>query len=257
MDPFNLIITDIITIREDIIYKDKPYIPNIPRDDMAIVLITEGVLVYTVRDTTYRTKAGNIFVILDGDIDISASEGNYVRYLFIVFRSRSKLMFSPNSIDRINPIENFNSYETLFRETIDIWNSRGFTYISKCRELLYTIINRVVTENYAKTESYYKYNKIRSAIAKIETDFAADINTTCLAEMCSMSTGNLSRIFIEIFGMTPTQYLSKTRIENAKRLLLLGAYSITEIAQCCGYADIYTFSRAFRRACGISPSQFK
>jgi AraC-like DNA-binding protein len=47
------------------------------------------------------------------------------------------------------------------------------------------------------------------------------------------------------------------RIEKAKEMLLYESYSIGEIAENCGFASIYAFSRAFKNIIGVAPSDFK
>ena len=52
------------------------------------------------------------------------------------------------------------------------------------------------------------------------------------------------------------QYLHNTRIEFAKEELARGIVSIGELAERCGYSDIYAFSHAFKRATGVAPSEW-
>jgi AraC family transcriptional regulator len=75
------------------------------------------------------------------------------------------------------------------------------------------------------------------------------------------SAGNLSefhfyRSFKQAFGITPYHYLLHKRLELAKKMLRKKEFNVTEIALHCNFPDLPTFSKAFKKNFGISPSQF-
>lgn len=58
-------------------------------------------------------------------------------------------------------------------------------------------------------------------------------------------------------GVSIGRHLRRLRLEQASGLLRLGPQRVSEIAEQCGFASIHSFSRAFRRAYGISPLEFR
>ena len=60
-----------------------------------------------------------------------------------------------------------------------------------------------------------------------------------------------------VFQLTPGQLITQARIQLASRLLQETADSVAEIALACGYCDHSAFTRAFREATGVTPSQFR
>lgn len=67
------------------------------------------------------------------------------------------------------------------------------------------------------------------------------------------------RVFLADMGCTPAQYLTRQRIQNAKKLLLLRRQtrlSIREIAWLSGFRDNLYFSRVFREQVGLSPTEY-
>jgi AraC-like DNA-binding protein len=60
-----------------------------------------------------------------------------------------------------------------------------------------------------------------------------------------------------VLGVTPHQYLVRSRLRHAARLLADDARSITEIAFGVGFGDLSNFVRTFHRAAGVSPRAFR
>jgi AraC-like DNA-binding protein len=77
------------------------------------------------------------------------------------------------------------------------------------------------------------------------------------AREAQLSPFHLLRLFADVLGVTPHQYLVRTRLRHAARLLADAACSITDVAFEVGFADLSNFVRTFRRAAGVSPRGFR
>ena len=60
-------------------------------------------------------------------------------------------------------------------------------------------------------------------------------------------------------GQTPIDFLAKTRITHAKKLMEIygNTLSVSDVAEACGYNDVFYFSRRFKQYVGASPKQYK
>ena len=65
------------------------------------------------------------------------------------------------------------------------------------------------------------------------------------------------RTFSRVLGVTPHQYLVRSRLRRAARLLADDARSISDIALDIGFGDLSNFVRSFHRAAGVSPRRFR
>ena len=93
----------------------------------------------------------------------------------------------------------------------------------------------------------------RRAAAVIRAEYADPaLHCEGIAGEFHISAAYLRRIFREAYGMPPSAYLIRIRMENARHLLREGR-SVTETAAAVGYSDIYPFSRAYKRHFGTSP----
>lgn len=66
-----------------------------------------------------------------------------------------------------------------------------------------------------------------------------------------------NRVFKQVFGMSPRQYLSTLLLREAKLLLLNRQLTIDVISERLGYRDVSQFSKQFKRWTNVSPSQFR
>jgi AraC-like DNA-binding protein len=64
-------------------------------------------------------------------------------------------------------------------------------------------------------------------------------------------------LFAKVLGVTPHQYLVRSRLRRAARLLADDERSITDVALDVGFADVSNFVRTFHRAAGVSPGRFR
>lgn len=91
----------------------------------------------------------------------------------------------------------------------------------------------------------------------IDAFYFQDLQVKDLARIATMSEFHFSRMFKMVFGYSPYQYQIKLRMEKAKFGIENKDMMIQEIAQEVGYADIYVFSKAFKKFYGAFPSSYK
>lgn len=86
-------------------------------------------------------------------------------------------------------------------------------------------------------------------------DQTVDLESTATA--AGVSSFHFLRLFSNVLGVTPHQYLVRARLRHAARLLADDARSITSIAFDVGFGDLSNFVRTFHRAAGVSPRRFR
>ncbi len=97
---------------------------------------------------------------------------------------------------------------------------------------------------------------LRAAIDRIKEAFGRPISLESVADELGIPPGRLSRLFIEETGKGFSDFLIDYRIERAKELLSLPDASIKQVSAACGYPDPNYFSRLFKKATGLTPSNF-
>lgn len=99
--------------------------------------------------------------------------------------------------------------------------------------------------------------QVAPAIQHIELNFKTALSNDHLAEMCHLSNDQFVRRFKASVGMTPAQYILQRRVTTAAQQLLFTRDSIEKIAEDCGFANRFYFSRVFTRRMGSSPAAYR
>lgn len=84
-----------------------------------------------------------------------------------------------------------------------------------------------------------------------------DLTIKQAIDTVGLSTGYGSHIFKQAYGISPRKYLSKLKINEAKKLLLKVSFSIEDISLALGYTSVSNFSRQFKRWTNLSPLQYR
>jgi transcriptional regulator GlxA family with amidase domain len=85
----------------------------------------------------------------------------------------------------------------------------------------------------------------------------ADLSIDMLARRASLSTRQFARAFTAETGATPGQYVDRTRMETARRLLEDTDEGIDHVARHAGYGTAEAMRRAFHRTLGMSPAEYR
>ncbi len=147
--------------------------------------------------------------------------------------------------------------KSLFIKLHSCWISRDNGYYYKCMALLYEILSEIIQPdgNYLPEP---KYNKIKPGIDYLHANcFDSEIDYYMPAKLCKISYNYFKRLFCLKYNTTPHAYVTELRLERALELLSTNLYSITDIANMCGYTDIFYFSRVFKNRYGVSPGKYR
>ena len=97
----------------------------------------------------------------------------------------------------------------------------------------------------------------RMALAYIEEHVSKRIELATLAHLVRLTPFHFCRAFKQSFGTPPIRYQANRRIEHAKLLLAIPTMSITEIGLKIGFGCSSSFTAAFRKATGFTPTEYQ
>lgn len=101
-----------------------------------------------------------------------------------------------------------------------------------------------------------KQLKIAPAVEYISKHYNECITNDDLAALTGLSNVYFRKLFTSIIGVSPIAYVHRLRIKKAKEMLRSDYSTLSDMAQSLGYANLYDFSRDFKKHTGVSPSKY-
>ena len=144
----------------------------------------------------------------------------------------------------------------LFSDLNKEWHSTKYNRINHCRALFTDIITSLLLTKSGLMVNYDRIQKTERIITHLVEHYQEPIQLQDLADLNQISVPYTNKIFKEITGTTPFEYLANIRINKAKELLHDG-HSVSDTATRVGFTDPAYFSRRFKQKEGISPLHYQ
>ena len=258
----------------------KESVPWHWHEELEAVIVSEGSCIVAFGNQKYEIHAGDGFFInseiLHGCWDHNQSSCRF-----------HSMVFHPNLVggnlesvfyqNYIFPLIKDLSLEGIYlksevpwqKEALDLleqtWNScvhTPFGYEVKVRNYLSDFMlliqqntsNSVASPN---TRSLHNRQRIKIMLQYIHSHYSDPINIGLIARSASISESECLRCFRKTIDMTPIQYVRQYRIEQAAKLLTTTEYSVSTIAEQCGFSDLSYFTKTYRELTGLPPLQYR
>lgn len=213
---------------------------------------------------TYNIRSGEGFMIFPGQITTYISDKELPwEYAWIEFdglRVKEALSIAGFNLDspvyhaRLKDLRECMKNEMLYMA--EHGDAAPFHLIGHLF-LFFDAMLRSVTPEHTTTEKKLQDYYIREALVYIEQNFQNDISVEHIAKVCGLNRSYFGKVFKEVTGKTPQQFLLTYRMIKATELLKLTKLSIGEISCAVGYDNQLHFSRAFKNIYGKSPREWR
>ncbi len=264
----------------------KNYEANLAFNNFGIKYVMSGKETYTLRDEVFNLKAGQYVLCnqhCEGRVAIDNKENaegicidirnDLLAEVLINFKNPSALendidldtyFLAQNFIE--NKFENNSTklgsllnqlHGTLEVNPYDNYQFSSDFYYSLCEGIIQdhmTIVKELQAIKSIKLDTKkILWKKAQSGKQYIEQHFLEDIDIPLIAKEVNMSQYNFFRLFKEVYHVSPYQYLKQIRMDFSKTLILQHKMSISEIAIKVGFADVFSFSKAYKKHFGLAP----
>ena len=123
---------------------------------------------------------------------------------------------------------------------------------------LYRIIDAPLSDVHTHDEKERRQvSRLHSLFSAVEKQLQFNWDMESLSEKAHYSAPHLHRLCLQVFGRSPKQHVIHLRMTRAKSLLLSTQWPVSYIASYVGYANVFTFSKRFKKSTGLSPSAFR
>lgn len=132
-------------------------------------------------------------------------------------------------------------------------------YESLARVFLVKLLQRYGEERHEALEfgSGFTARHYKRVLDFVEARFAGPIAIEDMAAEAGLSPAHFSRLFKQVIGDTPYQFVMDYRVEQAKKMLADRERPLIDVALSCGFSDQPHFGRVFKKLTGQTPKEFR
>lgn len=141
-----------------------------------------------------------------------------------------------------------------FHELNFVWMEKQPGYAIRVRGLFLLILSRFMEETIFKSNDKPIDIRIREVLRHINLHYAEKLTVQKAAAVANLNPVYLGSLFKRETGLSFTQYVTQVRIKNAENLLKSGEYKVMEVAELCGFSDVFHFEKRFKNIMGYPPS---
>ncbi len=218
------------------------------RDFWLIHYVVSGKGTFVERGAAHDVKAGECFIIRPMEITTYvADKESPWHYIWIGFETELDLSsYFPEPVIDGTPISD------VFLSLTEIDRDRP-NYEEHLAGKIFEMISLLAASDRHHNNAN---GTVETAKNIMETSYST-VNISKLAEMLHISRAYLGKIFKEAEGITMQQYLQSCRLRKAATFMKEMNMSPGQAGCAVGFADVYSFSRAFKTYFKLTPTEFK
>jgi AraC-like DNA-binding protein len=230
---------------------------SVDRFDMTYII--KGNARYTINGEIHELGPGDLICLTDGTEKEAITYSNKLMHCYSVNYNILYPTFKcpPPSFPTVSNIGIRRDLIELFREMTISWSEQQEGYIMKTRALLMLILHRLSEILIYDVENKTGDHRVNKIIHFIAMHYSDRLTVNNLAEMVHLNRVYLGYLFKQQTGMTVHQYIKQIRVRNAENMLQSGNYKVQEVAEQCGFSEVYHFYKSFRAIRGFAPSRLK
>lgn len=150
--------------------------------------------------------------------------------------------------------KNTEPLERSFHKLLLLWGQKKAGYEMQSTGCLYELLSLFYAQC---TDSGAPHHRLLPAREYIEQHFNEPVSLAQLAALSNMSVTHFRREWKKLYPESPLQYRDAIRLSYAKEYLSSGFYTVSEIAEKCGFEDTSYFVRFFRKKTNLTPGAAK
>lgn len=140
------------------------------------------------------------------------------------------------------------------KEYTQVWMTKQPGYELQARGLFLLILHRLLAISLQLEDTGMRDFRIARVQAYISDHYSEDLDLDAVAAVADLHPVYFSKLFKQVTGHSFKKFLNLIRTNNAEMLLITGGFTVSEVAERCGFKDISYFSNVFKSIKGYPPS---
>lgn len=214
-----------------------------------LIIVNEGELLVTIDQKEYVMNKNDIAFIFHNQvhgfktmdhssISIVIFSPELIGHFFMQYKG----YIPENNVIHLSEPPNLNSLDSIYRQ-------KSFLY-----DLCSTLVDHT---EFQPVEYSTKTKALHKILLYVDRNYSEDCTLKVIAKQLQYDYAYLSKLFVQMTNMSFTEYLNHYRTLQASYQLKNSQQSIGEIAINCGYNNLRTFNRNFKKITSYSPSRFR
>ncbi|MDO5702302.1 MAG: AraC family transcriptional regulator [Lachnospiraceae bacterium] len=233
------------------------------RDHYLIHYVSSGSGTYTAGGKPYSLGAGDVFLVRPNtEISYRASDDDPWTYYWVGFAGTDAgtILGATDFSPSCNILKGIAYGDELRDRLVRISNAYGNTFDSTLRMTgeLYLALTLFISNSTASAPAVTDDSQqVKRAAAYIDSHYSYPISVEEIASYTGVSRSTLFRQFRRVLGVSPKEYLDSYRIKRASYLLRHTDLTVGSVSVSVGYDNGLYFSKVFKKATGMTPSQYR
>lgn len=222
-----------------------------------ITYIISGNAEYCINDKTYPVRAGDLLYIKpfskrsfrtfqDSPVDAQCLNLNIRSFDGTPY-------FLPFPV--ISHIEEYSQIAPCWKEIQKAFLMKETGYRLHLQAHALLLMEKLYQFVFLDKEAHPLDSRIQKVMEYVAAHYYEQIKLSDVAQMVSLNPTYFGSLFKTQTNMTFQQYITSVRIDQAENMLLYGENNVGEVAEMCGFSDVFYFSKVFSKLKGISPSK--
>lgn len=231
---------------------------NVFSSYLLLVMLT-GSMSYQTRRSRGVIRAGQV-LLLDCNAPHSYAAQGKCSFTFVHFagaQSRDIYEEIERTCGNLIPLRTSNELHETIGEMLSRMSSEHRLNESDASVMIHSMLMKLLSHSGAPGDGMTGNPIVDSAISYIQSHLTGKVSVEEIAASAGYSASYFSHLFARETGMSPYQFVMKSRIEQSQQLLKTTSLTVQEIAFQCGFNSAANFCYTFRRMTGASPHEYR
>ena len=229
------------------------------RLDIYLMCVVSGALSVSCCSAVMSVSAGDVIIIPpNSPYSYTNASKERLSYLWVHFTGShaERLLdsYGFKYFPSICPLPDMNMVTLRFKALFDAYSRQDSLRDAELSALLDLLLVSIAR---SRSTPEIPCNALVKSVKIINSSYNTDIKIPDLAKAEHLSVSRYNFLFKKQFGVSPTKYILRLRMNCARDLLANTDLSVKQISILCGYNDAHFFSKTFSTFTGISPTEYR